>query len=63
LSHDFGIAFNLHLVGGNGYTYLHDSFLPKLKARGVDESTIDQMMTANPRRILALESTGPQVAA
>jgi predicted metal-dependent phosphotriesterase family hydrolase len=63
LSHDFGIAFNLHLVGGNGYTYLHDSFLPKLRARGVDDATIDRMMVLNPRRILALESSNTGAAA
>jgi predicted metal-dependent phosphotriesterase family hydrolase len=54
LSHDFGIAFNLHAVGGNGYTYLHDTFLPRLRKRGVDEATIERMTVANPRRILAI---------
>ena len=54
LSHDFGIAFNLHAVGGNGYTYVHDSFLPRLRERGVDEATIERITVANPRRILAI---------
>jgi phosphotriesterase-related protein len=54
LSHDFGIPFNLHTSGGNGYVYLHEVFLPRLRARGVDAATIDQMTVLNPRRILAI---------
>jgi phosphotriesterase-related protein len=54
LSHDFGIPFNLHALGGNGYTYLHDVFLPRLRARGVDDRMIDQMTIENPRRIVAI---------
>lgn len=54
LSHDFGIPFNLHPFGGNGYVYLHEVFLPRLRARGVDDRTIDQMTIDNPRRIVAI---------
>jgi phosphotriesterase-related protein len=61
LSHDFGIAFNLHLVGGNGYVYLSERFLPRLRERGVDEDSIERMTVLNPRRVLALG--GPVSAA
>ncbi len=54
LSHDFGIPFNLHAFGGNGYVYLLENFLPKLKAHGVPQETIDVMTIDNPRRVLAL---------
>ncbi len=37
---------------GNGYTYLQESFLPRLRERGVSEAEIDQMTVLNPRRIL-----------
>lgn len=54
LSHDFGIPFNLHACGGNGYVYLQEVFLPRLRALGVGQDTIDQMTVLNPRRVLAL---------
>jgi phosphotriesterase-related protein len=54
LSHDFGINFNLHLTGGNGYVYLSDNFLPRLRQRGVDEASIRLMTVLNPLRVLAL---------
>jgi predicted metal-dependent phosphotriesterase family hydrolase len=54
LSHDFGISFNLHAFGGNGYAYLHESFLPRLRERGVGEDAIREMTVLNPRRVLSL---------
>ncbi len=54
LSHDFGIPFNLHAAGGNGYVYVSSKFLPRLRARGIDEATIEQMTVLNPRRVLSL---------
>jgi phosphotriesterase-related protein len=35
------------------YTYLVDKFLPKLRARGVDEATIHQLTRSNPFRAFA----------
>ena len=54
LSHDFGINFNLHLTGGNGYIYLSDTFIPRLRARGVGKESIHRMTVLNPRRVLAI---------
>jgi phosphotriesterase-related protein len=39
---------------GHGYTYLADTFLPRLRAVGVDEATIETITVENPRRILTL---------
>ena len=39
---------------GNGYTYLHDRFLPRLRAAGVSAAEVDQLTIANPRRILTI---------
>jgi phosphotriesterase-related protein len=39
---------------GNGYTYLQDAFLPRLRAAGVSEAEIETMTVANPRRILTI---------
>ncbi len=39
---------------GNGYTYLQDSFLPRLRERGVSRAEIDRMTIDNPRRILTI---------
>ncbi len=35
------------------YTFLHDEFLPALRALGADQSTIDQLLVRNPARALA----------
>ena len=40
--------------GGNGYTYLTDTFLPRLRAAGVSEDEITTMTVANPRRLLTI---------
>jgi phosphotriesterase-related protein len=39
---------------GNGYTYLQEAFLPRLRAAGVSESEIETMTVANPRRVLTI---------
>jgi phosphotriesterase-related protein len=39
---------------GNGYTYLQDAFLPRLRAAGVSGAEIETMTVANPRRILTI---------
>ncbi len=55
LSHDRG-WFDPALPGGGvpkPYTYLSDQFLPKLRAVGVDEGTIQQLTHANPYRAFA----------
>ena len=37
--------------GGNGYAFVCRHFLPRLRRHGVDEATLDRLMTANPRRV------------
>ena len=54
LSQDVCHDSQLLSYGGNGYTYLQTSFLPRLAAAGVDQATIDQITIANPARILTL---------
>jgi len=44
----------LTVFGGNGYTYLTDSFLPRLRAAGVSDAEIETMTVANPRRLLTI---------
>jgi len=39
---------------GHGYTYLAETFLPRLRSMGVDDATIDALTIENPRRMLTL---------
>jgi predicted metal-dependent phosphotriesterase family hydrolase len=54
LSHDVCHNSQLRHYEGNGYTYLLDTFLPRLRERGVSESEIDTLTKANPRRVLTI---------
>jgi len=54
LSQDVCHDSQLKAYGGNGYVYLHETFLPRLHAAGVDEATLDTITVDNPRRILSL---------
>jgi phosphotriesterase-related protein len=38
--------------GGGGYSLVLDDFVPRLRARGVSEGVIDQLLVDNPRRFL-----------
>jgi len=40
--------------GGNGYTYLTETFLPRLREAGVSATEIDTMTVTNPRRLLTI---------
>ncbi|HLY13807.1 MAG TPA: hypothetical protein VKR24_05615 [Candidatus Limnocylindrales bacterium] len=53
LSQDVCHNSQLKAYGGNGYVYLFEAFLPRLRAAGVPESAIHQMTVLNPARILA----------
>jgi phosphotriesterase-related protein len=50
------VCHNSQLVryGGNGYAYLANVFLPRLREAGVSEPEIEQLTVANPRRILTI---------
>lgn len=40
--------------GGNGYSYLFETFLPRLRQAGVGDAEIDTMTIDNPRRLLTI---------
>jgi len=54
LSQDVCHNGQLVTFGGHGYTYLQDTFLPRLRAAGVSDTEIDRMTIHNPRRVLAV---------
>ena len=54
LSQDVCHDSQLLSYGGNGYTYLQTTFLPRLLAAGVDQKTVDQITITNPARVLTL---------
>ena len=54
LSQDVCHDSQLRRYGGNGYTYLADAFLPRLRTAGVSDAEIDTMTVANPRRLLTI---------
>jgi phosphotriesterase-related protein len=55
LSQDVCHDSQLTRYEGNGYTYLSETFLPRLRAAGVTDAEIETMTVANPRRILTIE--------
>lgn len=55
LSQDVCHNSQLRHYEGNGYTYLQEAFLPRLRDRGVSDAEIAQLTVANPRRILTIE--------
>jgi phosphotriesterase-related protein len=57
LSHNLSQKIQLKSLGGTGYTYLPELFLPYLKKQGVTEEQIKVLMRRNPQRALTLVST------
>lgn len=55
MSQDVCHDSQLRRYGGNGYTYLFETFLPRLREAGVSDAEIDTMTIANPRRLLTIE--------
>jgi predicted metal-dependent phosphotriesterase family hydrolase len=55
LSQAVAMAMQLKAFGGNGYVFLQETFLPRLRERGVTDEQIDQMTTRNPVRLLTIE--------
>jgi phosphotriesterase-related protein len=54
LSQDVCHDQQLRANAGNGYTYLQETFLSRLRARGASEAEIEQLSVLNPRRILTI---------
>jgi phosphotriesterase-related protein len=55
LSQDVCHNSQLHHYEGNGYTYLQEVFLARLREAGVAEAEIRRMTVENPRRILTIQ--------
>jgi predicted metal-dependent phosphotriesterase family hydrolase len=55
LSQDVCNDAQLQRYGGNGYTYLAATFLPRLRTAGVSDAEIETITVANPRRILTID--------
>jgi phosphotriesterase-related protein len=54
LSQDVCHDSQLVRYGGNGYTYLSESFLPRLREAGVSDDEITTITIENPRRLLTI---------
>ncbi|MDF1521184.1 MAG: phosphotriesterase-related protein [Trueperaceae bacterium] len=54
LSHDVFLKMMLVRHGGNGYAYLLDHFVPRLRRHGVGDAQIDTLLVSNPAQILAV---------
>ena len=55
LSQDVCHDSQLKRYEGNGYVYLAETFLPRLRAAGVGADEIETMTVTNPRRLLTIE--------
>jgi phosphotriesterase-related protein len=51
LSQDVFLKMMLTRYGGNGYGFVTRHFLPRLRRHGMDEASLDELMTTNPRRV------------
>ncbi|MEA2538374.1 MAG: phosphotriesterase-related protein [Chloroflexota bacterium] len=58
LSQDVCHDSQLKAYGGNGYVYLFETFLPRLREAGLPDSAIRTMTVDNPARILTLAAPG-----
>ena len=53
LSEDLTRKSHLNFKGGIGYNYIFTDFIPKLKASGMKDSSIKQMLVVNPEEIFS----------
>ncbi len=54
LSQDICHDSQLKRYEGNGYTYLSETFIPRLQAAGASDAEVETMTVANPRRLLTI---------
>lgn len=54
LSHDICSRLQLHHYGGPGYDHVPTTVVERLRAAGVVQADLDQMLIANPRRLLTM---------
>lgn len=50
LSQDISRKSNMEFMGGIGYSYLFDKFIPKLKENGITDDSINYMLLYNPKK-------------
>jgi phosphotriesterase-related protein len=58
LSHDVYLKIQWQRYGGNGYSHLLKSFLPRLKSYGVDDITCRNLVIDNPRQAFTHAAQG-----
>jgi phosphotriesterase-related protein len=54
ISSDVSRIDDLAILGGKTYGYVLETFVPMLRAEGLDETALEQLLVTNPRRILEL---------
>lgn len=54
LSHDVGQTAELRRFGGRGFTYLTETFLPRLRAAGASDDLVATLTVRNPRAFLSI---------
>ena len=54
LSLDITRKSNMQYMGGIGYSYIFDIFIPKLKEKGVTEDSIEKLLHLNPKNFFGL---------
>lgn len=54
LSHDICSRLQLHRYGGPGYDHVPTTVVDRLRAAGVAQADLDQMLIANPMRLLSM---------
>ena len=60
LSEDICMLDHLKTLGGKGYGYLLEIFVPLLLERGVEQPDIDKMLITNPARAFSREKRSKQ---
>ncbi len=58
LSQDVFLKMMLMRYGGNGYAFVLQHFLPRLRRHGMDDAALHDLMTTNPRRVFQAEFAG-----
>jgi phosphotriesterase-related protein len=59
LSQDVCTKTDLKAYGGSGYSFVAEQFIPYLRSLGATREQIDQMVIANPRRLLTFVKPNP----
>jgi predicted metal-dependent phosphotriesterase family hydrolase len=57
-SRSVGLAMQLEACGSAGYSYVQETFLPRLRERGVSDAVLTAITVDDPRRVLELSEGG-----